>query len=730
MDVKLEKIFRFCYNYFCFREATEDVITIQSSEGSEDEDDIKPPTVHRCHRCPKIFITRALLLKHLELHDKGYIYIAGQSVVPDTWLGRQVPTIKAERKEPAQIKGKKRKNKHSTTTTSMPQSTTFQWEEIINMGEDSASSSYSTPTSSPLKKKERRSFENTSIPFKERAETPVTNTNIDYYDNDCRLPVFMREPKGIKTTDAVSFISSEKFMDNRYISKVVPTNIKENVTFLVSSKSAGNWKNLLSDDLGAWNTTCSATRYVNYNSKGDLNLIPAKEPDCFTVKRNQYINKSSPDLHRIIVRVSSHEEWYDTVLVQYYFDDEEHSVLVKPHGNRRHESIPYRRTQETVKQTMKDMDQFKPKDVFHKIIENAGGLENLTSGSQKPRDRQQIYNLRKQPYGDEILEAVDIKKNEDLKFIREIELSPEFAIFLATETQLKEMEKFCTNSSNFCIVVDTTFNIGSFYVTLTTYRNLMLEHKKLLHEPVMLGPALIHQKRSYDSFFLLPSNMIREKPGLGNIIVFGTDGEVNLTKAFESCMPFAKHLLCDIHMRDNIVSKLCSLNIKGPEKQEFMNEIFGITINDTITPGLVDCQTAEDFDQKLDSLKDIWFQRHVEGKNFYQYFLDYKSDLIKNCMSASLRSQCGLGFPPRVYTQNANECINNVVKSDLNIKKKQRVPEFIHSIKRTVLRQETEVKLALINEGNFKLKEEYSHLQVKEDRYYKMDKKTKGPRVQ
>ena len=34
-------------------------------------------------------------------------------------------------------------------------------------------------------------------------------------------------------------------------------------------------------------------------------------------------------------------------------------------------------------------------------------------------------------------------------------------------------------------------------------------------------------------------------------------------------------------------------------------------------------------------------------------------------MNAELRSLCGLGYPLKPYTQNANECINNVIKQDI-----------------------------------------------------------------
>ena len=58
----------------------------------------------------------------------------------------------------------------------------------------------------------------------------------------------------------------------------------------------------------------------------------------------------------------------------------------------------YKQTQATKKQlneqSKKDMNKIKLKDVFHNIIENARGLENLTFGSPKPRDRKQINKLK------------------------------------------------------------------------------------------------------------------------------------------------------------------------------------------------------------------------------------------------------------------------------------------------------------------------------------------------
>ena len=196
----------------------------------------------------------------------------------------------------------------------------------------------------------------------------------------------------------------------------------------------------------------------------------------------------------------------------------------------------------------------------------------------------------------------------------------------------------------------------------------MLLTKKNTH-PVFIGPALIHQGRLFDSYFSLPSNMIKYNPNLQGLLVYGSDGEQNLSDAFDSCFPKSKHLLCDIHMKDNIKRKLCNLGINGKEAQEFLKDIFGKQVQTQKIPGLVDCFNSQEFDNRLEYFRPIWTARHSNGEEFYHYFLTCKADLIKNCMTADLRAMCGLGYPPSMYNQNANECANSVVKRDLKLEK-------------------------------------------------------------
>ncbi|MCG8621955.1 MAG: hypothetical protein MJE68_08185 [Proteobacteria bacterium] len=56
------------------------------------------------------------------------------------------------------------------------------------------------------------------------------------------------------------------------------------------------------------------------------------------------------------------------------------------------------------------------------------------------------------------------------------------------------MERFLTDNRQFGVLtVDTTFNLGEFYVTIVTYPQLMLQDVGTGKHPAMVGPVLIHQ---------------------------------------------------------------------------------------------------------------------------------------------------------------------------------------------------------------------------------------------
>lgn len=70
---------------------------------------------------------------------------------------------------------------------------------------------------------------------------------------------------------------------------------------------------------------------------------------------------------------------------------------------------------------------------------------------------------------------------------------------------------------------------------------------------------------------------------------------------------------------------------------------------------------------------------------------------------------------PTIYHQ---RCINSVVK--LGLKKKLSLSEFASHLKLLAARQEEEMKLALIMEGDLELDKKYTHLAVPLPKYLKM----------
>ena len=379
-----------------------------------------------------------------------------------------------------------------------------------------SSESEASPSKCPEKLKTDRDLSSSSedeyLPTPEKA---IPENKQDLYENDPNLPVHQRLQHRIKTYDAVGVLLSD--LDETMIAKTVPLGIAQNVSFVVSSDAVGHWKNFLCDGMGSWKQTGKHSFCVHVTDDGCIKLSENSEDSKLTAMRSIYVNKSSPDLHRVLIQLvdNEHNNYLDYFYVQYYFDGPEHSFDIKPHGNDR-QNRPYQPTMTTTKSRIKELCEksLKPKQVERNILAESGGIEKAASGSQLCRDRQQIKNIKrvlKAP--DSLVACADLSKvqeNSKDRFVRDVRTGGEFTVFLSSDRQLCEVEKFCTNPKNFSVLgVDTTFNIGDyFYVTITTYRNLMLVNKNGT-EPVMIGPSIIHQKKTFDSYFKLPSNMIQ-----------------------------------------------------------------------------------------------------------------------------------------------------------------------------------------------------------------------------
>ena len=175
---------------------------------------------------------------------------------------------------------------------------------------------------------------------------------------------------------------------------------------------------------------------------------------------------------------------------------------------------------------------------------------------------------------------------------------------LARDRQLDDLVRFCTVAEGFSILtVDPTFNLGDFDVTPTTYRHCLLTSVRSGKCPVFVGPTMIHYRKTFRTYVFFASTLVGLRPELR---AFGTDGEKALVDALSHEFRYAIHLTCFIHVRQNIKRKLQELQYPQMVMTEILNDIFGCKQGDTFAEGIVDSWSEDEFDKKLEDLKERW----------------------------------------------------------------------------------------------------------------------------
>ena len=127
-------------------------------------------------------------------------------------------------------------------------------------------------------------------------ESTESEQQLDYNDND-HLPVFRNGLTcGLSTKEIVTTLKTLDVND-KCVAKVVPAPVSHNVAFVldVTSKFVGHLKNVLSDDMGAWNQTGTKTVYFKCKS-GSIEEVTnfwKDEENVFKVVKWYYRNNSS-----------------------------------------------------------------------------------------------------------------------------------------------------------------------------------------------------------------------------------------------------------------------------------------------------------------------------------------------------------------------------------------------------------------------------------------------------
>ena len=393
-----------------------------------------------------------------------------------------------------------------------------------------------------------------------------------------------------------------------------------------------------------------------------------------------------------------------------------------PHGNSKRNQRPFVRTQTSTLESIKEnLPSMSPKQILSQSYEKAGGVLQIKSSGEVGRNLRQVYNLKNSQScasgltsncnKDLVYDLLEQHYCSERNFVRNVHFDDSVMSLVGFDQQFADLERFCAcddpvNSS--ILGIDPTFNLGDFYVTPTVYENKLLINSISGNHPTFIGPTLIHQDRKYESYYYFASQIKKMRPGMDGLVALGTDGEEALSSAFLAVFPRAIHLLCSIHKRDNITRKLRDFNVKECGIKQILSDVFGTKSDDTLFPGLVDSTDSSDFAEKLELLKPKW---NSICPAFFEWFMKQEAQLICSSMIACVRTRAGLGKPPKCFTTNSSESVNNLLKRKVDFKRSE-WPHFNKVLRTLVDEQNAEFQKAIFGEGEYEFAAEFKHLQV------------------
>ena len=123
--------------------------------------------------------------------------------------------------------------------------------------------------------------------------------------------------------------------------------------------------------------------------------------------------------------------------------------------------------------------------------------------------------------------------------------------------------------------VDPTFNCSDFYVTPINIEDFSVVDRKRGNRHTKLVATLVHFKKDYATYFLLPSGLYAHNPQFNVIVAFSTDKELALINSFLMYLNDSGiHLLCYLHFKEMVQRKLFELKLPECVSSIINDDIF------------------------------------------------------------------------------------------------------------------------------------------------------------
>lgn len=140
----------------------------------------------------------------------------------------------------------------------------------------------------------------------------------------------------------------------------------------------------------------------------------------------------------------------------------------------------------------------------------------------------------------------------------------------------------------------------------------------------MLGPVMIHHRKTYVTYYTLASRVAAASPKLKDVKGIVTDGEEPLQNSFSHVFSNTQPLRDFRHFRQNMDNALNDLGISAKkDRTPFLNDVFGYVENEVYVKGLCDSDNEVEFRVMLDSFRPLWKDREtllIEGTSKEQVY--------------------------------------------------------------------------------------------------------------
>lgn len=481
----------------------------------------------------------------------------------------------------------------------------------------------------------------------------------------------------------------------------LPLACGDELAFLVDTSKLEFDQDLTCDGTGKYKNSKRYTYELVVDNDQNIFLLkegPKPGSQRYTLIRRYYPHRDTPGFFRIIYQLQKDGVLECPIaLIRYEWRGQKTALTLTPQENCKQSNSsfipPQKTSNEELKEPSSQSTQGRPDDKFQKQDTTVGN----DAAASLQRDRQQIY-----PHCTAGKKQIDFNKLAEKKqFVRSIEISNDRIegshqrCVAYTDKQIEDMKRTCTAGSS--ISFTGPFDLGQMYVTVASYSHHYFMNKQNEENVIMPGPFLVHERRDTETYQYF-GNQLSKHLGNEQVPFFRTDGDRAMFKGLKSSPSFSdsEHLLCLIHHRKNVESKLQELGLHKNTAQ-ILRSIYGEQVDEIRYQGLADCENDKEYEEALIHSCTKWngLETAETGRDpeFATWFMQHQSKEVKECMLRPVRQQTGLGDPRR----DECECLNSLLAKGLGGTKSWN--DLVDSLEDFVKSKYTELETSIRGSG-------------------------------